>query len=244
MKLPNIRIVLVNTSHPGNIGAVARAMKNMCLSKLVLVEPKIFPSAEATARASGADDVLASTKVVGSLVDALAGCQLVVGASARLRSIEWPQVNPSDCAQLLFSEGGNTDVAVVFGREHAGLTNTELDLCHYLVNIPANPEYSSLNLAAAVQVVAYEILVASQRELTSGAEQQDVVTVEKMDAYYQRLGQLINHCNFVDVNGSPRHHARILRRLRRLYNRARPTNEELNILHGILSAINSKMGAD
>jgi len=148
--LSNIRFVLVETSHPGNIGAAARALKNMRLSDLRLVRPKIFPSAEANARASGADDLLTSAGVYDDLTTALEGCRLVVGASARLRAVEWPQVDPRVCAGKLLPEAAAGPVAVVFGRENSGLTNEELAHCHYLVHIPSNPDYSSLNIAMAV----------------------------------------------------------------------------------------------
>ena len=134
----NIRIVLVETSHPGNIGAVARAMKNMCLDQLALVNPWHFPSAEAIARASGADDVLQQAMVYGSLDEAVADCHLVVGASARLRSVQWPQLNPRECAERLTGLAVSAPVAIVFGREKSGLSNSELERCQYLVHIPAN----------------------------------------------------------------------------------------------------------
>ena len=145
--LSNIRIVLIGTTHPGNIGAVARAMKNMCLKQLVLVSPRIFPSAEATARASGADDLLANALVCGTLERAIEGCRLVVGASARLRTVEWPRLEPRACAEKLVAEcRGGADVALLFGRESSGLSNAELDRCHYLVHIPANPEFVNYSL--------------------------------------------------------------------------------------------------
>ena len=154
----NIRVVLVGTTHPGNIGAAARAMKNMCLEHLWLVQPKIFPHAEATARASGADDVLARARVVETLEEALQECVLVVGASARQRTIPWPELDPRACAAAVWNKATHGPVALVFGRENSGLSNAELERCHYLVHIPANPDYSSLNLAAVVQVLTYECL--------------------------------------------------------------------------------------
>ena len=178
--LSRIRIVLIGTTHPGNIGAVARAMKNMCLEQLVLVAPKIYPSAEATARASGADDLLGSARVCDSLDQALAGCRLVVGTSARLRSVRWPQVDPRQCAERLLDElSADGEVAVLFGRESSGLSNTELDRCHYLVHIPANPDYASLNLAQAAQVIGYELRMAAkhrgeQRGLATRASRIDI----------------------------------------------------------------------
>jgi len=160
--LQNIRVVLVNTSHPGNIGGAARAMKNMGLSRLVLVQPKEFPAVDASARASGADDVLDNAQVVDSLEQALVGCNLVMGTSARERSIPWPLIGPRECgAKAVEHANGGEEIALVFGREHAGLTNEELQRCHFHVHIPSNPDFSSLNLAAAVQVLAYELRMAS-----------------------------------------------------------------------------------
>ena len=159
--LEQIRIVLVGTTHPGNIGAVARAMKTMALDNLWLVAPKQFPSAEATARASGADDLLARARICTDLSEAIEGCRLVVGASARLRTVQWPQMAPRECARALLSEATAGPVAILFGRESSGLSNQELDRCSHLVHIPSNPEFSSLNLAAAVQILTYEIRIAS-----------------------------------------------------------------------------------
>ncbi|MCL5801027.1 MAG: RNA methyltransferase, partial [Gammaproteobacteria bacterium] len=159
MSLSNIRIVLVNTSHPGNIGACARAMKTMNLSSLNLVQPKVFPSAEATARASGAADVLAGAQVFETLDAALAGCVLVIGASSRQRTIVWPELTPRECARQVIVQCDRAPVALVFGREHSGLTNSELERCNALVRIPSNPDFSSLNIAAAVQILAYEIML-------------------------------------------------------------------------------------
>src|SRR5579864_1204118 len=150
-----IRIVLVETSHPGNIGAAARAMKTMCLTRLVLVNPAEFPHADASARASGAVDVLEQALVVNALDEALAGCTLVAGTSARRRGIGPPELPPRECVAKLLEVPREQTVAVLFGRERIGLTNEELGRCHYLLNIPANPEYGSLNLAAAVQLIGY-----------------------------------------------------------------------------------------
>ena len=159
--LQNIRVVLVNTSHPGNIGGVARAMKNMGLTRLVLVEPRVFPHHEADARASGANDLLENAQVVATLEDALVGCNLVLGTSARDRRIPWPLLDPRECGQKVVEEAGQgAEIALVFGREDSGLTNDELQRCHFHVHIPSDPEFSSLNLGAAVQVLSYEIRMA------------------------------------------------------------------------------------
>lgn len=160
MQVP-VRIVLVETSHPGNIGASARAMKTMGLDELVLVAPREFPSAEATARASGADDVLARARVVDSLAEAIADCGFVAGASARLRRLSWPLVDPRRGAASLWRHAPDTSVAMVFGPEHSGLTNEDLGRCNQVVHIPANPAYSSLNVAMAVQVLCYELRMAA-----------------------------------------------------------------------------------
>lgn len=234
---PNIRIILIETSHPGNIGACARAMKTMCLNQLYLVNPKVFPSAEATARASGADDVLAAAHVCGSLNEALAGCGMVCGASARRRTIAWPELNPRDCAARLVAESAHTSAALLIGREHSGLTNEELERCNYLVHIPSNPAYSSLNIAAAVQVLAYEILLADAAHVPTahasprGAEQ--AAAAEELERLYAHMQQVLIDLDFLD----PAHPRHLMRRLRRLFNRAQLDKNELNILRGILTAV-------
>ena len=162
-RFQNIRVVLINTSHPGNIGAAARAMKTMCLKNLVLVDPKQFPHADASARASGADDILATAKVCSSLDEAIGDCSLVLGASARVRRLSWPMLDPRECAHVVMEATLENKIAILFGREHSGLTNEELSRCHYLVNIPSNSEYGSLNLAAAVQIISYELMCSSQK---------------------------------------------------------------------------------
>ncbi len=234
MGLRNIRIVLVGTTHPGNIGAVARAMKNMCLQQLYLVQPKLFPCAEATARASGADDLLHDAKVCDTLDEALDGCCLVVGASARLRRVEWPQFAPRECAAQLLREAEQGPVALLFGRESSGLSNAEMDRCQYLVHIPANEEYSSLNLSMAVQVLAYELRMTALEGSSFPAVKRDrqVATADEMEGFIQHLQQTMRDIHFSD----PRQSTKLLRRLRRLFNRAQPDSDELNILRGILSA--------
>ncbi len=229
----NIRIVLVNTSHPGNIGGVARAMKNMCLERLYLVEPQSFPSAEATARASGADDVLANAVVCGSLNEALEGCQFVMGTSARDRSLSWPVMNPRECATRITEESAQHEVALVFGREHSGLTNDELEKCHYLVHIPSNPDYSSLNLGAAVQVLSYELMMTAPVENSSiQSEERELATADEMESFFQHLEQTMGDIQFLDAN----HPRKLMRRMRRLFNRASPDKTEINILRGVLSS--------
>lgn len=235
----DLRIVLVNTSHPGNIGAVARAMKNMGLERLYLVAPQVFPSAEATARASGADDVLAGAVVCGTLEEAIADCALVVGASARPRAIDCPRLSPRELAGRVVVDGEGLPAAVVFGREHSGLTNAELDRCHYQLHIPTNPGFPSLNLATAVQVVAYELFVAAGSDGPGGASPgQPLATAEDMERFYAHLEQVLVEIDFLDPR-RPRH---LMRRLRRLYNRIRPDRNELNILRGILTAVQKRAG--
>ncbi|MFZ5593408.1 MAG: tRNA (cytosine(32)/uridine(32)-2'-O)-methyltransferase TrmJ [Pseudomonadota bacterium] len=230
--LSRIRVVLVGTTHPGNIGAAARAMKTMCLSRLHLVSPEKYPCAEATARASGADDVLAQAQVHDSLDAALAGCSLVFGASARRRTIQWPEVDPRECAALALAESATGEVALVFGREHSGLTNAELERCHYLLHIPSNPDYSSLNLAAAVQVIAYEVMMAGGRPAAPAAEESpDRVTAAEMEKFYEHLQQTLFDIAFLD----PANPRQLMRRLRRLFNRIQLDRNEYNILRGILT---------
>ncbi len=234
--LSNIKIVLVETTHPGNIGAVARAMKNMKMHDLYLVAPKIFPCADATSRASGADDVLANATVCQTLQEAIADCQLVIGASARGRTISWPELTPRECAEkVLINEAGNK-VAIVFGRENSGLKNHELDLCHFLLRIPCNSEYSSLNIAAAVQVVCYELFVTSgqpsKENIMVGDKDKEVLaTATQMESFYIHLTQTLNDIGFIH----PAKSKSIMRRLRRIYNRVQLDTKELDILRGILS---------
>lgn len=228
----NIRIVMVNTSHPGNIGAAARAMKTMCLERLYLVQPVNFPCAEATARASGADDVLARAVVCDDLDTALAGCRWTVGTSARSRRLEWPLMTPRECAEGLVKESGEGETALVFGREDSGLTNEELQRCHHLVHIPTNPGFSSLNLAAAVQVLSYEIMLAGEAAPEAAETQHQVATADEMASFYDHLEQTLVALQFLD----PNHPRKLMGRLRRLFNRARPDRTEVNILRGMLSA--------
>ena len=206
-----IRIVLVGTTHPGNIGAVARAMKNMGLSDLALVNPRYFPHDDATARASGA-----------------------AGASARARTISWPSMGPRDCAERMMLESKRGKVAAVFGPEKSGLQNDDLDLCHTLLTIPTNPEFSSLNLAMAVQVLTYELRVASTLDGGPGFESESPhATGQEMEHFYTHLEQVQTDIDFLDPD-NPRH---LMRRLRRIFIRARPGQNEVNILRGFLTAI-------
>ena len=229
----NIRIVLVETSHPGNIGAAARAMKTMCLGDLVLVNPVEFPHPDAAARASGAVDVLERARVTASLDEALAGCTLVAGTSARRRGIGPPELPPRDCAARLAVGAQQHDVALVFGRERIGLTNEELGRCHILVNIPANPAYASLNLAAAVQVLCYELMLARNEAPAAAGSETPLATADEMERFYEHLESAALETGFLDP-ANPKH---LMRRVRRLFNRAQPDQNEINILRGLLSAL-------
>ncbi|ROR32805.1 RNA methyltransferase [Inmirania thermothiophila] len=231
--LEQVRIVLVGTTHPGNVGAAARAMKNMGLADLVLVAPKagVFPSEEAAARASGADDVLARARVCASLDEAVADCRLVVGASARLRSIPWPVWTPREAAPRLLAEAARGPVAVVFGRERSGLTNRELERCNALLHIPANPAYPSLNLAQAVQVTAYELRMAAQG--TPPAEAlPEAATAAEVEAFFAHLERALVAIGYLN----PAAPKQLMRRLRRLFLRVRLEHDEVSLLRGILTA--------
>lgn len=233
-----VRFVMVNTSQPGNIGAMARAMKNMCLSELYLVNPKDFPdpTGHARARSSGATDVMDSAIMVDSLEAALKGCVLVVGASARLRSIPWPVVTPRQMGEQVVEAAQTAPVAVVFGNETNGLSNAELEQCNALVHIPANPDYSSLNIAAAGQVLAYEIYLAAQQERALEKDvlydEQAPANTDELNSMYEHFETALTEIGFLD----PKAPRLLMRRLRRLFNRARLDRMEVNILRGILSA--------
>lgn len=237
--LSNVRIVLVNTSEPGNIGGVARAMKNMCLEQLVLVDPIQFPHAKATARASGADDLLAKAKVYATLDEAVADCELVFGASARLRRVAWPQMDARQCGEKVVSESQAAPIAIVFGREHSGLTNEELERCHYLVHIPSNEQYSSLNLAAAVQVIAYELSMAARsgsdiaKKTPGETGDERPATAREMQGLFEHLFTVLTQIGFLRTD----HPEKMMRRLKRLFNKAQPDKVEVNILRGILSTM-------
>jgi tRNA (cytidine32/uridine32-2'-O)-methyltransferase len=232
--LSNIRVVLIETTHPGNIGAVARAMKNMCLERLVLVNPLHFPSAEADARASGAQDVLANAKVVETLEAAVADCPLVIGASARRRSESWQVLGPREAAASALSRAESAPVALVFGRESSGLTAQELDRCTHLMHIPANPDYSSLNIAMAVQVLSYELRMLSLEGVAQAPEEGGAApaSVGQMEGLFSHLEQALHDFGFLQAGRE----GKIMHRLRRLFHRAAPDEREVNILRGILSS--------
>jgi TrmH family RNA methyltransferase len=233
----SICIVLVDPAHPGNIGAVARAMKNMGLAQLRLVRPRYFPNSEATARASGADDVLSAARVYEEFEDAIADCGLVVGTSARLRHLSFDLIEPRECARQVVSAARVGNVALVFGSERVGLTNTELARCNVLVTIPTNPEYSSLNLAMAVQVLAYEIWLLTRPEApqAQGLEV-PLATATEMTRLYEHIQEVLDYIDFRDRNGG----GHLMARIRRLFNRARLDQNEMNILRGILTAVQAR----
>ena len=236
--LDRIRFVLVATSHPGNIGASARAMKNMGLSDLALVAPHRFPDPEATARAAGAEDLLAKASIHSSLAAAVADCALVVATSARPRSLGWPTLSPRELATRIAALPRDARCAVVFGPERIGLDNDQLAQANALVEIPANPAYSSLNLGAAVQVIGYECRLAALAlddvpVAPPAAREGPAVTHAELESYYARLEPALLRAGFIDP-ANPRH---LMRRIRRLYARAEPDRDELNILQGMLNAL-------
>jgi tRNA (cytidine32/uridine32-2'-O)-methyltransferase len=236
--LANIRIVLVQTYHPGNIGASARAMKTMGLSDLVLVAPRRFPDPEANRLAAGAEDVVAAARVVESLVEAVGDCVQVVGASARLRSLPLPHYDEPDAmAGDLVANAAHDPVALVFGRERFGLTNEEIRLCSHQVSIPANPDYGILNLSQAVQVLAYETFKAWRRRPTSGYRPAQPPEArppsrEQLGHFHDHLSRVMHDCGFLTQP-----HARTEAQLQALFARARPSRRELSLLRGLLKAL-------
>ncbi|MCG3766007.1 tRNA (cytosine(32)/uridine(32)-2'-O)-methyltransferase TrmJ [Vibrio cincinnatiensis] len=240
--LDNVKVILVGTSHSGNIGSAARAMKVMGLNQMVLVDPQCEVDAQAIALAAGASDIALKATVVKTLDEAVADCVLVVGSSARSRTLEWPMLEPRQCGEKFVEEGQNHSVAVVFGRERTGLTNEELQRCHYHVCIPANPEYSSLNLAMAVQTICYEIRVAyltRQQAQHLPASEQDYPRHKELEMFYQHLEKVLLTTDFI----SPQQPGLVMNKLRRLFSRARPEAQELNILRGMLTAVEKSLAS-
>lgn len=243
LMLQNIRIVLVETSHTGNMGSVARAMKTMGLTSLWLVNPLVKPDSQAIALAAGASDVIGNAHIVDTLDEALSGCSLVVGTSARSRTLPWPMLDPRECGLKSVKEGQHSPVALVFGRERVGLTNDELQKCHYHVAIAANPDYSSLNLAMAVQVIAYEVRMAflasehapemSEQHEHEHEHEQAYPQVDDLERFYGHLEQVLLRTGFIRAS----HPGQVMNKLRRLFTRARPESQELNILRGMLASI-------
>lgn len=234
--LKSIRIVLVEPSHPGNIGATARAMKTMGLDSLYLVNPQATPDAQSTALAAGAGDVLDTLTIVDSLPEAIGDCGLVIGLSARVRTLAWPALTPRHCATVALREARQHPVALLFGTERNGLSNDALQQCHYQVTIPANPHYSSLNLAMAVQIITYELYSAycEQRiPLATVDCLTEYPSVVALDDFYRHLARVLEAIGFIRPQGS----GQVLPQCRRLFTRARLERKELSLLRGILSAI-------
>lgn len=245
--LRQVRVVMVNTTHPGNIGSAARAMKTMGLSQLILVKPKIFPSEEADWLASGAVDILQQARVVDSLEEAIADCGLVIGASARQRRIPWPVIDPRQCGELAVNEAAHHPVALVFGREAMGLRNEELTQCHYHVSIPGNPEYSVLNVAMAIQLLCYEVRMHWLAQTTEKSNErtmpiiltewdEPLATPDEMHNFQKHFTQVLEQLEVLDTK-NPR---QILIRAKRFFARVRPDKTELNFLRGVLTAIQKK----
>ena len=226
--------MLFEPTHPGNIGSVARAMKTMGFHELVLVNPpEEWFCAESRALASGAQDVLEGSRVVTTLEEALAGCGLVLAASARHRRIGCPELNPRECAAELMGQAGSRTAAILFGPERSGLANEQLDLCNAIVYIPANPDYSSLNLAQAVQIIAYELRQQQVQERVVPPPESPLAGPAQLELLYEHLERILLASGFLNPS-NPRH---LMRRLRRLFNRTRLDENELNILRGILSSL-------
>ncbi|MDE1922517.1 MAG: RNA methyltransferase [Gammaproteobacteria bacterium] len=226
-----VRIVLVEPSHPGNIGSVARAMKNMALDDLVLVRPRVFPHPEAVALAAGADDVLAAARVVDSVAEAVADCVLVAGTTARPRNLTWEFATPREAAARIAALPEAARAALLFGPERYGLSNEDLNHCAFLVRIPANPAYCSLNIAMSVQLLTYELLLA--REAPAGRMQFEAPLADagELEHFYAHLAQVLKDVEFEDRTGY------LMDRLRRLFNRTALDRNELNLLRGILAAV-------
>ncbi|RJG47602.1 tRNA (cytosine(32)/uridine(32)-2'-O)-methyltransferase TrmJ [Motilimonas pumila] len=231
--LDNVRIVLIGTSHPGNIGSAARAMKTMGLSDLVLVSPECEVDGHAIAMSAGASDVIKDAQIVETLEDALAPCQLAIAASARCRTLNWPMLDTREMGKKVVTEGQEAKVAIVFGRERTGLTNEELQRCQFHVNIPANPDYSSLNLAMAVQTLSYEVRMAFLNQEQWPKTEQEYPLSEDLERFYKHLESTAETIGFI----IKQHPGQVMNKLRRFFNRARPESQELNILRGFLSSI-------
>lgn len=231
--LKNVRVVLCATSHPGNIGAAARAMKTMGLERLYLVNPARFPDPEAQWRASRATDVLAHARICANLDEALTGTAFAVACSARTREIAVEQVPARVAALQMVDAARAQEAALVFGNETYGLTTEEVNRCGLMATIPANPEYSSLNLAAAVQVMSYELRMAAAADFGSPATARERATHEEVEGLYAHLEQAMIETGYFN----PEHPRKLMPRLRRLFGRAQLEKEEVNILRGILKSL-------
>ena len=237
--LNSVKVVLVGTTHPGNIGATARAMKNMGILDLALVEPKEFSSDVATFRSKAAKDILEKASVHTSLEEAISECELVVGTSVRGRTIPWPVLNPREAAEEMHKSSLNGKVAIVFGREDRGLTNEELGLCNFHVHIPSDPEYSSLNLSQAVQILAYEIRLSYLQDRHVNKEYWDVELAnnEQTERLINHMDELMQEVDFYDVE-NPR---KLLVRVRRFFKRSKIDVMEANIFRGLFATIQKKL---
>ncbi len=236
-----IRVVLIEPTHAGNIGAAARAMANMGVSQLALIRPGDFPGPMAAARAAGAHRILENARVFDSLDPAISDCTLVFGTSARLRSIEWPTLEPRAAMQKAAAHGLTSTVGILFGRESRGLSNEELERCHHLVRIPVESDFSSLNLGAAVMIMLYELRrsVPGQENISPDPPNQPLASAADMQHYYAHLQRVLERIEFCD--GQSTRSTRLHRKLTRLFNRAHPYHEEIQMLRGILTAIERKV---
>jgi TrmH family RNA methyltransferase len=237
MNLDNVRIVLIGTSHPGNIGMAARAMKTMALHRLHLVAPRQFPDPQAQANATHATDVLEAAQVHAELDAALEGAALVAGLTARQRRLGSTAIDLRGFAQVVAQESGRQPVALLFGREHSGLSNEELDRCQYTVHIPTNPEYGVLNLAAAVQVVCYELFMAAGQPALAMEPGEALASFEHLEGLYGHLERVLDEVGFLRKQNPEL----LMRRLRRLFARAQLEDTEVDVLRGMLTAIERRL---
>lgn len=234
--LANIRVVLSHTSHPGNIGSAARAMKTMGLTQLALVQPRHFPHPEADALSAGAVDVLQAAQVHSTLESALAGCVIATGLTRRQRGLSHEPLDAREAAVRLIEIARLQPIALLFGNETSGLSNEELGKCQMLVTFPANPDYPSLNLAAAVQIMAYELRMAALGARLPEATERELAKLEDIEFFFTRLEETLIDIRFLD----PAHPKKLMPRLRRMFARKQLEKEELSILMGILKQINLK----
>ena len=236
--LNSVKIVLVGTTHPGNIGAAARAMKNMGIKNLSLVQPKKFPSDVAIYRSKAAKDILENAQVFNNLEEAIFDCELVIGTSARGRKVPWPILNPKQAAEEVSRSSSHHNIAIIFGREDRGLTNEELGLCNLHVNIPTDPDYSSLNLAQAVQILVYEIRQAILGEQEDKNDWDvELANNDQTELLINHMDELMQQVEFYDVD-NPR---KLLLRVRRFFKRSRIDVMETNIFRGLFATIQKKL---
>lgn len=235
--LDNVRVILCSPSHPGNIGAVARAIKTMGLRSLYLVNPKSFPDKEAERRSAGAWDVLNNTKVYRTLNEALSGTTLAAAVTARQRNLSLDVSDPRQGAQKILSQARRSPVALVFGSETSGLTSEEISKCQFMVHIPANPEYSSLNLASAVQVMTYELRMAlPDIEEYLPSTLGELASHDEIELFYRHFENTMLNSGFLDPK-NPKH---LMKRIRRLYSRTNLEKKEIKILRGVLTSLEKK----